>query len=328
MVKSKVESTMKSTMKSTAKNKLRCAVIGVGHLGKFHAHKYAAMDNVDLVGVSDINEEVGKKHAAELGCSYYRDYRELLDKTDLVSVVVPTYNHHIVTCDFLNSGVNCLVEKPIATNLEEAEEMKDIADKNSLMLSIGHIERFNPVFQRVKELCTKPEYITTERLAKNTNRSMDINVVLDLMIHDLDLVLQLVDSPIKDIRCLGLKIISKYTDAANAYITFENECVANISVSRISFNQSRKMRTFQRELYISADLQEKTYTLAKRTENGYLEKEEHDFITPSDTLQMEIQDCVDAVRTGREPLVTAESGIATLKTALVMSRQLKDHFQR
>lgn len=315
--------------KNKPKRKLRCAVVGVGYLGKFHAQKYANMENVELVGVSDSNQEVGEKHATNLSCPYYKDYNELIDKCDLVSIVIPTYKHHEVSCAFLNGGVHCLVEKPMAANLEEAEEMISIANKSSLMLSVGHLERFNPVFQKVKELCSKPQYIITERLAENSRRSMDINVVLDLMIHDLDLILQLVDSPIKEVKCLGMKIISQYTDAANAYITFENGTVANISVSRISFTKSRKMRTFQHELYISADLHEKTYSIVNKTKEGDIKKESRSLMTPiDDVLKLEIQDCVNAVLDGREPLITAESSLRTLKTALAMSSELKDDFKK
>ena len=309
-----------------AKDKMKCAVVGVGYLGKFHAEKYAAMNDVELVGISDVNPkvaEIAKKHK----CPYYQDYHELLDKCDLVSIVVPSHMHHKIGCEFLKAGVNCLVEKPFATTLEEAEEMKHLAEKQSVMLSVGHLERFNPVFQRLQKLCTKPHYINTDRLTKHSNRSMDINVVLDLMIHDLDLVLQLVDSKIKHMNCMGVNIISRRADAANSYITFENGTVANISVSRINFENLRKLRVFQPNLYVSADLHNHSYAVAKRLESGNegMEWESHDLLpAKTDQLNLEIADCIAAVRNGSDPLITAESALETLRIALVMTAKIKE----
>ncbi|MCH9665643.1 MAG: Gfo/Idh/MocA family oxidoreductase [Gammaproteobacteria bacterium] len=309
------------------KDRLKCAVVGVGYLGKFHAQKYASMNDVELVGISDINEEVGQQIAQELGCPYYKDYKDLLGKCDMVSVVVPSFKHYEVGMAFLKNGVHCLIEKPFATTLTQAQELKKVADNNSLMLSVGHLERFNPVFQKMQKMCPAPQYITSERLTTVTNRSLDINVVLDLMIHDLDLVLQLVDSPIKDVHCLGVPIISKYTDVANSYILFENGSVANISVSRISNNSSRKMRIFAKELYFSANLQDKSYIIGRNLGQGKIDENRGDFATENvDTLQMEIRDCVDAVKHNRSPLITAASALQTLEIALTISGKLKDTF--
>lgn len=313
------------------KQKLRCAVVGVGYLGKFHAQKYAALQNagedVVLVAVVDTNEKAGKTIADELGCRYYNDYEDLIGKCDMVSVVVPSYMHYKVGCAFLQAGVHCLIEKPFATTLTQAEQMKQLAEDNSLMLSVGYLERFNPVFCELQKLCAAPQYIMTERLAKHTNRSMDINVILDLMIHDIDLVMQLVDSPIKSINCIGVNAVSEYTDAANAYIIFDNGAVANVSVSRISLAKSRKMRAFQSELYVSANLQDKNYTIAHKSDGGEIQQEKYDLADgDNDTLMMEINNCIDAARNGTSPLITADSAINTLKVALEVSHQLKDNF--
>ena len=301
--------------------------MGVGYLGKFHAQKYKEIKDIDLVGVSDTNEEVGHNRAKEFGCGYYPDYNDLVGKCDMVSVVVPSYAHYKVGKTFLENGVHCLIEKPFATTLSEAIEMKEIAKKNSLMLSVGHLERFNPVFRKIQELCSSPQYIITERLAVRNNRSLDINVVLDLMIHDLDLVLQLMDSHIKAIHCLGIKVVSEYTDSANAYIIFENGAAANMSVSRISMNKSRKIRIFQPELYISADLDLKTCKVARQSLSGEVEQAAHDMSNGNkDTLLLEIENCIEAVRSGKPALVTPDSATETLEAALEISRQLKDSF--
>ncbi|MBE8182828.1 MAG: Gfo/Idh/MocA family oxidoreductase [Candidatus Portiera sp.] len=309
------------------KGKIKCAVIGVGYLGKFHAQKYASMEDVELVGISDTNEETGQQQAQELGCLYYNDYNELVDKCDMVSVVVPSFKHYEVGMAFLKNGVHCLIEKPFATTLDQAQELQKVAQEKSLMLSIGHLERFNPVFQKMQELCPNPQYITSERLTKVTNRSLDINVVLDLMIHDLDLILQLVKSPIQDINCLGVPIISNYTDVANSYIRFENGSVANISVSRISHNHSRKMRIFEKDTYFSADLQNKSYSFGRSLGKGKIDEKLGDFSQDNvDALLMEIRNCVDAIKHNKSPLITADSAIKTLEVALQISSQLQDNF--
>lgn len=309
------------------KDRIKAAVVGVGYLGKFHAQKYAAMEDVELVGISDTNLETGEQQAKELGCPYYQDYNELVDKCEMVSVVVPSFKHYEVGMAFLNNGVHCLIEKPFATTLAQAQELRQVAEDKSLMLSVGHLERFNPVFQKLQELCPNPQYITSERLTKVTNRSLDINVVLDLMIHDLDLVLQLVNSPIKDLNCLGVPIISKYTDVANCYIRFENGSVASISVSRISNNVSRKMRVFEKDTYFSANLQDKTYSFGRSLGKGQIDQHEGDFSEDGvDTLQLEIRNCVDAVKHKKNPLVTSESALNTLQVALQISERLQDYF--
>ena len=301
---------------------LRAAVIGSGHLGTFHAQKYAQLGM--LSAVVDTDAARRKARAAELNCPCYEDYKEILDKVDLVSVATPTVLHHSISCDFLRAGVHVLVEKPIALNCEEAREMIDLAAARSLVLQVGHIERFNPVFTLLKKFCCKPQYISIERLHPFRNRSTDINVVLDLMVHDLDLASHLIQSPIEDIRGLGMKVFSPHTDLANAHILFANGSIANISASRISSKPTRIIRVFQHDLYASANMKEHKLTILKKGGKQELREENYDVRDKEDALLAEIKSFAAAVENKTPPLVSGEDGMRTLAAALRLNKLLKE----
>ena len=224
---------------------LRCAVIGVGYLGKFHAQKYAKLPGCELVAVADSRLEVAQAVAKPLGCRAVADYHELLGQVDAVSVVVPTQAHHAVTLDFLRAGAHVLVEKPIAVTLEQADEMIALAEQLGLKLAVGHLERFNPVALALEPLLQRPRFIESTRLAPFKPRATDVSVLLDLMIHDVDLILSLVDSEIVSIDSSGARVLTADIDIANARIRFANGCVANVTASRVSNKSERKMRVFQ-----------------------------------------------------------------------------------
>jgi predicted dehydrogenase len=308
--------------------KLKCAVIGTGYLGKFHAEKYATLPDCDLVAVVDIDETAAKNVAEKHGAVALTDYASLLGRVDAVSIVVPTTLHHQVARDFLNAGVHVLVEKPITVTVEEADELIAIAKEKNLILQVGHLERFNPaVLGLDKE--EKPLFIESHRLSPFNPRANDVSVVLDLMIHDIDIILALVDSEIERIDASGTPVLTQGTDIANARLTFKNGCVANVTASRISLKMERKMRLFRPSSYISVDFQNrvlsKYQTGTKEMFPGIPEiiSEESTFET-ADALLEEIKHFVNCIKTGENPLVSGLAGRRALATAIQITQLLGD----
>jgi len=300
--------------------RLRCAVIGAGYLGRFHAQKYASFADCDLVGVADPSPEARERLQSELGVPGFADHRELLGRADAVSIATPTVLHHAVARDFLEAGVHVLVEKPITATADEARELIAIAGRRGLVLQVGHLERFNPVIRAVAGELAAPRFIESNRLAPFKPRGTDVSVVLDLMIHDIDLIEHIVRSPIESIDAIGAPVFTDEIDIANARIRFANGCVANVTASRISLKAERKLRVFQSDAYLSIDLQQKLLTIARRPASlgdGGLPKvdlEERSF-DQGDALQDEIRSFVDAVRDGGRPVVSGEDGLRALETA-------------
>jgi len=234
---------------------LKVAVVGAGHLGKWHADKYAACAESDLVAVVDTDLDTAREIASKHGADAYVDYREVIPLVDAVSLVVPTSLHYKIARDFLKAGIHCLVEKPVTETVAEADELIEIARARGLTLQVGHIERFNSVMIGIDERLHRPQFIESTRLAPFTLRATDVSVILDLMIHDIDIILDLVDSPIERISASGISVLSETIDIANARIEFANRCVANVTASRISRKRERKLRVFQKDAYLSADFQ-------------------------------------------------------------------------
>jgi len=301
-------------------SKLKCAVIGTGYLGKFHAEKYASLDDCELVAVVDINEQAAKEVADKYGAEALTDYSSLLGKVDAVSIVVPTSLHHSVSCDFLNAGAHVLVEKPITVTVEEADELIAIAKDKNVILQVGHLERFNPAVMGLDNEA-KPLFIEAHRLAPFNPRANDVSVVLDLMIHDIDIILALIDSDIERIDASGTAVLTQGTDIANARLTFKNGCVANVTASRISMKMERKMRMFRPCSYISVDFQNKVLTKHKTGDKEMfpgvpeIVSEESTF-DGGDALLEEIKHFVGCIKTGTNPLVSGEAGRRALKTAI------------
>jgi len=299
---------------------LRTAVVGVGHLGKFHAEKYAAHPDCELVAVVDRDAETARRIAEANGAEAVTDYKEILDRVDAVSLVVPTSLHHEIARELLAADIHCLIEKPITETVEQARELIDLARQRQRVLQVGHIERFNAVMMDIDEILDRPRFIESTRLAPFTPRATDVSVILDLMIHDIDIILDLIDSPIRDIRASGISVLSDEIDIANARLEFEDGCVANVTASRISRKRERRLRIFQKDTYISADFQDRILAVNRKGE----ETDEHGFpgITHqerqydnSDALNLEILDFIEAIRTGRRPKVTGEDGKRALETA-------------
>jgi len=307
---------------------LRAAVIGVGYLGRFHAQKYAGHEGVELVGVVDSSLQRATEVAAEVGCAAYTDHRELLGKVDLVSIAVPTQFHHAVARDCLLAGCHILVEKPITQTVAEAEELIALAAARNLVLQVGHLERFNPAVMALEGVLDNPLFIESHRLASFKPRGTDVNVVLDLMIHDIDILLSLVRHPISTINSVGLPVLSGEVDIANARLQFTNGCVANVTASRASRETLRKIRIFQKDAYISIDYQNRSIAIFKRQPGANLipglpdiVMEERSF-PQGDPLRDEIYAFIASVQSGKPPIVSGEDGKRALEVAMQISNRL------
>lgn len=306
---------------------LKTAVIGVGYLGRFHAQKYAALDNAELVGVVDANEENAKRVAEECNTQPFTDHRELFGKVDAVSIVVPTQLHYQMAKDCLENGIHVLLEKPMTVTVAEADELIAIAAQNKLVLQIGHLERFNSAVLALQPVMTKPQFIESHRLAPFNPRGADVNVVLDLMIHDIDIIQNLVRSPIAHIDANGVSVLTKEHDIANVRITFESGCVANVTASRVSMKPQRKMRIFQPDAYISIDFQDKILSLHSKGEKEMFPGipeiiSEESIFDNSDAILAEAEAFLNAITTNTAPPVTGEDGRQALDTAIRISELL------
>jgi predicted dehydrogenase len=289
------------------------AVIGVGHLGKQHARLYSELEGVELSGVVDILEPRATEIAELHKTTAHTDYRDLFGKVDAVSLAVPTSDHARIGIDLLQHGIDVLVEKPISSTAEEAWALIDVAAKNSRVLQIGHVERFNPVVTLACEAATRPQFFEIHRLAAFSPRSLDIDVVLDLMIHDIDIVLTLVRAPVKEVRAVGIPVLSTRADIANARVEFEDGCVANFTASRVSFEKVRKLRFFQPHDYISVDYASQTGTMVSLRMGRVIERK----LEPptQEPLKIELAAFADCVRTRRAPVVSGEDGLRALELA-------------
>jgi len=307
---------------------LRAAVIGVGYLGRFHAQKYASLPDVELVGVVDAHPETAQRVAKELGVGAFTDYRELLDggQVDLVSVASTTETHHAVARDCLAAGVHVLAEKPITVTVAQADELIALADAKKLVLQVGHLERFNPAWLAVRDKITRPVFIEAHRMAPFKARGIDVSVVLDLMIHDLDLILPLVASPVTDLRASGVSVLTDGIDIANARIEFANGCVANLTASRTSTASLRRLRVFQHHEYISIDFGDRRIGISKKREALVEGEEPIDTETfqqpPGDALMTEIIAFVAAAKNGTPPVVSGREGRDALAIALEIDHMI------
>lgn len=308
---------------------IKVGVIGVGYLGRFHAQKYAALENVNLIGVADVNVQQGRKVADECNCQHFADYRELLPLVDAVSIVVPTSYHHLVAGECLDRGLDVLLEKPMTVTLEEADELIAKAEASKLILQIGHLERFNPAVQAMEPFLTTPVFIESNRIATFKNRGVDVDVVLDLMIHDIDIILNIVKSPLKTIHTVGAPVVTANTDIANARLMFENGATANVTVSRISRTNVRKMRIFQPGSYINVDFGNKrvmTIQLSKELRENGMPKQivKLQKFSNGDALKSEIISFVEHVRNRTKPAVSGVEGRRALEVALQVMAQIKE----
>ncbi len=307
---------------------LRAAVIGVGYLGRFHAQKYRDHDGVTLVGVVDASLERAAEVAGEVGCAAFSNYRELFGKVDLVSIVVPTEQHFAVAGECLANGIHVLLEKPITQTVAEAEELIALAAKGGLVLQVGHLERFNPAVIALQGVLNNPLFIESQRLAPFKPRGTDVNVVLDLMIHDIDILHSLVGHPVTSVNSVGLPVLSGEVDIANARLQFANGCVANVTASRVSRETTRKMRIFQQDAYITIDFQNRSIAIFRRQPGVNLIPGLPDIVIEErsfpqvDALRDEIAAFVASVSDGTPPVVSGEDGKRALEVAMQISGKL------
>ncbi len=300
---------------------VRVAVIGVGRMGKEHARIYASLANATLVGVCDIDRERGQQIASRYAVPYYSDYRELLGQVEAVSIAVPTESHCEIACEFLKRGIAVLVEKPMARTLSEADEMIRWARHTGALLQVGHLERFNPAVRVLAPLVSEPKFFEVHRLGEFTERSLDIDVVLDLMIHDLDILLSLVRSEIRAIHAVGVPILTDRIDIANARLEFASGCVANVTASRISREKVRKLRLFQPNVYISLDYTRQeldVYRLVAASAPGDRPRivSERVTVLRDEPLRAQLESFLRCVEEGTPPLVSGEDGRRALALAL------------
>ncbi len=300
---------------------IRAAVIGAGYLGRFHAQKWKSLAGCELVAVADPVEDARIRVGTELGVEAVADWRQLLGRVDAVSIVTPTPLHHEIARACLLAGIHVLVEKPITTTVEEATDLIELADRARRVLQVGHLERFNEAVRATEGLVTAPRFIESARLAPFKQRGTDVSVVLDLMIHDIDLIQSIVRSPITDIDAIGTAVFSEDIDIANARIRFESGCVANVTASRVSLKTERKLRIFDDERYVSVDLGQKVLTVIRKgaapTESGtpqvVIDERTYE---QGDALLAEIQAFADSISSGSAPLVGGREGRAALSTAI------------
>jgi predicted dehydrogenase len=314
-------------------NKIRAAVIGVGYLGRFHAQKYAQIAECELVAVVDGRDDVRQAVAAEVGCQGSSDYREWLGKVDAVSVVTPTPAHFEIADAFLGAGAHVLVEKPITETPGQARALIARAAREKKVLQVGHLERFNAAVLAAEPHLHTPRFMECHRLAPYKERGTDVNVVLDLMIHDIDLVQSLAGSELVSIDAIGSPVFSGEIDIANARLRFANGCVANTTASRVSLKTERKLRIFEDAAYISLDLQQKILTLIRKRagdpQPGQLPVTiEEANLEQGDALKSEIVSFLDCIRNNKRPVVSGEDGLRALETAIRITEQVHANLGR
>jgi len=312
---------------------MRTAVVGVGYLGRFHAQKYKSLPDSELIGVVDPSAAACAAVAAELGVTGYADYRELLGRVDAVSIVTPTPLHFPVAKAFLEAGAHVLVEKPMTLTIEEGAELVATARRTRRVLQVGHLERFNAAVQAVQPILKVPRFIECARLAPFKQRGTEVDVVLDLMIHDIDLILSIVRSAVVSVDAIGSSVFSREIDIANARLHFANGCVANATASRVSLKTERRLRLFQDDAYVSVDLHQKILTVIRKGvgvgADGMPQVAiEETTYEQGDALKAEIEAFLTAIATGTEPSVTGEDGLLALQTAVSIAEQVASSMRK
>jgi len=299
---------------------VKVGVAGVGHMGKEHARIYAESKEAELVGVHDSNPDTAKKIAEKYRTRAFSSLEEMVEAVEAASIVTPTTTHLAIAAPFLKKGKHVLVEKPIAMDTAEARELVNLADQNGAKLAVGHVERFNPVLAALEERLGRPRFIEAHRLSPYPGRSTDIGVVMDLMIHDLEIILHLVRSPVTSVDAVGVPVLSKGEDIANARIRFANGCVANLTTSRISPEKLRKIRVFQDDAYLSLDYMKQEGEIYKRLD-GKITRDKIP-VMKGEPLKNQLEEFLDNVRHGTDPRVGGSHGFEALKLASQICGQM------
>jgi predicted dehydrogenase len=330
--------------------RLRIAVVGVGHLGKEHARILASLPEAELVGVADLSADQTQAMARRLGCRAFVNFRPLLQLVEAAVIAVPTTLHHSIATEFLHCGIALLVEKPLASSLEQAEKLVDLADRQQVVLQVGHIERFNPALEELQKYSLQPKFVESKRLGTFSGRSTDIGVVLDLMIHDLDLLLALVKAPVRSVEALGVSVFGGHEDVANARLTFSNGCVASVTASRASMVAERKMQVWAPEGYACVDFASKQLTLvqpspqvrhhgldprkldpasramlSKELFGRHLQVHTQECVSSRDQLTRELKHFVRCVQSGSQPRIRGEDGRDAIALAERILESIRNH---
>lgn len=307
-------------------NKLRAAVIGVGHLGSIHASIYSQLKSVKLVGVCDIDEQKADSVAKACHTLAYNDYKDLIDKIDIASVVVPTRLHYKVSRSLLENNIHLLIEKPITTTLKQARQLLALADNKKLILQVGHVERFNAAIEAVAKFKKTVRFIECHRLGPYNPRTIDTGVALDLMIHDIDIILGFINSKIKKIEAVGVKVLSPTEDIANARLTFENGAVANLTASRLTNNVMRKIRIFQDDAYVSVDYVTQSALIYRKTLFGITTQQID--IKKEDPLKKELSHFVNCVLKRQQPLISGQEATEALAVSLLITKKIEQNLKK
>lgn len=300
---------------------LRIGVVGVGHIGRNHARLYAELPNAEFTGIYDTDPAVAQQIAQEFGIRAASSLSDFAEQVDAASIATPTNVHFEVGRELLNGGKHLLIEKPIAENPAHATELAELAAQRQLILQVGHVERFNPVLRALEERLTHPRFIEAHRLSPYPNRSTDIGVVLDLMIHDLEIILHLVRSPVQTIDAVGVPVLSRGEDIANARLRFEDGCVANITSSRISPERMRKIRVFQEDAYLSLDYQNQSGEIYRKGSGGIIREAVE--IEREEPLKRQLAAFIECASTGRAPKVSGFQATAALELAVEITKRIR-----
>lgn len=307
---------------------IRVGVVGIGHLGGYHLQKYAKIDHCSIVAVSDSQMERAQKAADLYACKAFTDHRQMIGLVDAVSIAVPTGYHHAVARDFLAAGVDVLIEKPLCATLEEADELLALAHKNKLIFQVGFVERFNPAVMALEQVITRPVFIEVHRLHPFFERGTDVDVILDLMIHDLDIILKFVHSPLTNVEAVGVPVLSDKIDISNVRLTFACGCIANVTASRISAKTMQKLRFFGPEGYHAVDTRKREILSLSRVTgaDGKQQIVQNNIEVGShDPLEEEVRSFVSAVLTRSRPVVSGEDGRRSLALAVEILQKMITH---
>lgn len=300
---------------------IRVGVIGVGYLGQHHARIYSEIEEAELVGVADVQREKAETIAGKYHCKAMNDYRDMLNEVDALSIVTPTTTHYPIALDCLKSGKDILIEKPITVTVKEADHLIRESENSGCIIQVGHLERYNPAVLAAMDLFRKPVFIESERLSPFLGRGTDVDVTLDLMIHDIDIILSLIDTPVKEIRAVGAKVLSDKLDVAKAWLEFENGCTALATVSRLSPEKQRKLKVSQEDSYITIDYQNSEIRRYFKNEKGI----SVDIIKPEkkEPLKEELKDFIRCVQVREKPRVSAIEGRNALKVVMEITEKIK-----
>jgi len=314
-------------------DQIRTAVVGTGYFGRFHANHYLKNPRANLVAVVDTDEARARAIAEEFGAEPVFDYREILDRVDAVSIAVPTPGHAAIARDLIEAGLHVLVEKPITDSVESANAITELAEARGIVLQVGHIERFSAAYRTLANIISDPLYFESYRIAPWKERGVEVDVVLDLMIHDIDMIIGLVGSPVSQVDAVGTPVLGRRIDLANARITFESGCIANVTASRVSYKTERRLRVFARNHYLSCDLGERRisgYRLRgdpMKEGLAAIEAEKYE-IPQEDSLGNEVDAFLDCIIKGTKPMVDGRAGCEALRVASLINESIEEQLQK